>query len=596
MPTQSEGQVLRTVALSKIVVREGFNPRSDAEQAEISRLAKSIAEHGLIHPLVVCPDGDGFRLIDGERRYRACGEAAVTEVPVIVRHADQETEALDVALVSNMERIDLTPVDEAKAFGRLLERGLTRKGIAERCGVSQRLVSERLALLTLDEGLYPKVADGTIPPGAIRPLVELSKIHPGLPARAVAEIAAVQTGEYSQEPYSWADLAREPLQVAIADPEQLPADVYATGVSYPLERFTLTEKAGKDLAKWAQLEGREAGELNVRFGGEDLAAAEKLGAAHRGNDGWSAVIVGQDVADQLVCDQVKALLKRARELAKRQRENSSQAAGEPAGGSEAAAVDEEALKQERRREREQAQEARRKAAAYNAQLGGQCLVHLSRLKLDAGVVRVLSAFDIGSELDKIAMRGARYGLPGWVAQQERKNATPKPVYLDRAEAEAKAREFLAAAKTAPELAGRQVALLAMARYADEGAIAQSSRSFYTLSPGRQLPWSIEALEDLDAIASERLPAHVLERGRKEREQEAARRRQGRETTAWYEGELALLEGMSAQQRQAVLTEATERLEDYDPRHWRLRQRIEQLDAATEGSDDPTQVEDGGETA
>src|SRR4051794_38666458 len=151
-----------------------------------------------------------------------------------------------------MERVDLTPVDEAKAFARLRERGLTRKGIAERCGVSQKLVSERLSLLTLDEQLYPKIADGTIPRGAIRPLVELAKIHPGLPARAVAEIAAVDSGEYGREPYTWSDLPREPLEVAIANSEQLPADVFATAVSYPLERFTLTEKATKDLAKWAE--------------------------------------------------------------------------------------------------------------------------------------------------------------------------------------------------------------------------------------------------------------------------------------------------------------------------------------------------------
>ncbi len=71
--------------------------------------------------------------------------------------------------------------NEAKAFARLLERGLTRRGIAERCGVSQKLVPERLALLTLDEDFYPRIADGTIPPGAIRPLIELARVHPGAP-------------------------------------------------------------------------------------------------------------------------------------------------------------------------------------------------------------------------------------------------------------------------------------------------------------------------------------------------------------------------------------------------------------------------------
>lgn len=86
----------------------------------------SIKTHGVIHPLVVCPAaGDGYRLIDGERRYRACAEAAVGEVPVIVRTVDEDAEALDVALVANMERVELTVLEQSKAFQRLLDSGLT---------------------------------------------------------------------------------------------------------------------------------------------------------------------------------------------------------------------------------------------------------------------------------------------------------------------------------------------------------------------------------------------------------------------------------------------------------------------------------------
>jgi ParB family transcriptional regulator, chromosome partitioning protein len=118
--TQTHTATQLTVPLSAIVVDEQFNPRSDAEQAEIGRLAKSIAEHGLIQPLVVCPQGDGYRLIDGERRYRACGEAAVVEVAVIVRPPDAETGALDVALVANRERVDLTKISVGAGAALLL--------------------------------------------------------------------------------------------------------------------------------------------------------------------------------------------------------------------------------------------------------------------------------------------------------------------------------------------------------------------------------------------------------------------------------------------------------------------------------------------
>ena len=95
MPTQSQGPVLRTVPLSQVVVREGFNPRDDVERADLDRLTESVREHGLIQPLVVRPAEGGYELVDGERRYRACAQAAVTEVPVVVRETDADTEGLD---------------------------------------------------------------------------------------------------------------------------------------------------------------------------------------------------------------------------------------------------------------------------------------------------------------------------------------------------------------------------------------------------------------------------------------------------------------------------------------------------------------------
>ena len=115
MPTPEQHSDQLTVALSAIEISDGFNPRSDAERAELDRLVESIRQHGLIHPLVVAPgDAEGrYRLVDGERRYRACAEAGVVEVPVIGHEPDRATEAVDVALVANIERVELTPVEEA---------------------------------------------------------------------------------------------------------------------------------------------------------------------------------------------------------------------------------------------------------------------------------------------------------------------------------------------------------------------------------------------------------------------------------------------------------------------------------------------------
>jgi ParB family transcriptional regulator, chromosome partitioning protein len=88
-------------------------------------------------------------------------------------------------------REDLDPVEEAKAYQRLIdEQGLTRKGVAEQLGVAQRCVTDRLQVLELPAELHPKVASGEIPPGAIKPLATLAKLHPELPAIAAARVEA----------------------------------------------------------------------------------------------------------------------------------------------------------------------------------------------------------------------------------------------------------------------------------------------------------------------------------------------------------------------------------------------------------------------
>jgi ParB/RepB/Spo0J family partition protein len=580
--------VQRTVALSAVHVDEGFNPRDDAQRAEITGLAESIRTHGLVRPLVVTAvDGNGaYRLIDGERRYRACVDAAIVEVPVIVRDADEATAALDVALVANMARVDLSPLEQAKAFARLIDRGLTRKGVAERIGVSQKLVRERLAILDLPEDLHAQVGDATIPPAAIRPLVELAKIHPGLPAVAVSRILEPDPDAY-YEAWAWGDLAADALAVVIdrgASSDHLPEDVFVSGVAYPLERFRLEDKAARRLEALAELQAREADSYAIRFERADVEAAAELGAAHSVQEGWQSLIVGQDVADQLAGDQIAAAHKAARGHAKAIRQaqeaGDGDAAGQGAADPGGAQASEEQLAAERRREREAQQEACRAAVAYNDELGAAVVKHFGRLKIDGRVVKILAAVDFGGDLDKIAMRGARYGLPGFERSEQLKSGKTKRTYLQAGPAGAQARTFLDNAGKSPgDLAGRMVALAVMARYANEDAVAQSSRSFAQVDGGSALPWSLETVELID-LCAERLPAHLLERGREQREQARRERHELAELRAWTAQQLAALEEMTAQQRAAVLAEADRRNEGfYGAELWRLRQRVAQLDAA-----------------
>ena len=584
----------RTVALSQVHVADGFNPRDAAEKAEIARLAESIKTHGLIQPLVVCSiDGNGeYRLIDGERRYHACAQASVMEVPVIVRAPDETTGALDVALVANAQRLDLNVVEEAKAFGRLVESGLTRKGVAETLGVSQKLVRDRLALLDLDEALHPQLADGTIPPGAVKSLLELAHIHPALPALAVRRIV-----EQPEDPngwgeaLTWSDVAHDPIGFVatdyVVDGFELPDGIYEANTTYPLERFSLDEKTTRKLEQLGELLG-VACIATLAFRRPDVDAAEKLGVAYRSKNGYGALIVGQDVAEQLVADQVTRTLKSAK--AQRKEAEAAAVAGSgdpasdrgvsPAGGGQAP-VDEQAAAEERRSEREAQLEARRKAVAFNDELGAAVVNHLARVKVDTRVVKILAAVDFGGDLDKIAMRGARYGMPGFESSEERKSGT-KRTYLGSREAHAQAQAFVAnAGKNPGDVAGRLIALAVMARYADENAVAQSSRSFASLDGGMALPWSEDTVLLLDEIVGEVLPEHLLEPGREGRDAQAEYRRERVATREWLTAQTTAIETMDTEARAAVIVEATERFGEYSDPAFTLKQRIRELEDAVD---------------
>jgi ParB family chromosome partitioning protein len=160
------GGELRTVALDSIDVEEGFNPRTQLDRATLERLTKSIALHGVLQPLTVAATGAGrYRLIAGHRRYLAASELGLAELPVIVRQVADDSAGLDLALVENIAREGLDPV-EAKAFKRLLDAGLTRRGIAERLSAPQKRVTERCASATTRPSRPARSARCTSPAAA----------------------------------------------------------------------------------------------------------------------------------------------------------------------------------------------------------------------------------------------------------------------------------------------------------------------------------------------------------------------------------------------------------------------------------------------
>lgn len=150
-----------------------LQPRRSFDEAKIDELAASVRDQGIIQPLLVRRVGDGYELIAGERRLRAAVKAGLKEVPVVVREASN-SEALQLALIENLQREDLNPIEEAAAYQRLQkEFDLSQDEIAQRVGRSRPAVANSVRLLLLPREVQQEVAGGKLPAGQARALLGL---------------------------------------------------------------------------------------------------------------------------------------------------------------------------------------------------------------------------------------------------------------------------------------------------------------------------------------------------------------------------------------------------------------------------------------
>ena len=149
------------------------NPRRSFDEAALEELATSLKHQGVLQPILVRKDGRGYRIIAGERRWRAAQKAGLTELPVIIREAS-DAEAYELALVENIQRADLNPLEEAEAYRRLVEaRKLTQEQVADRVGKDRSSVANSLRLLHLPNEVKQLVAEGDLDMGHARAILGL---------------------------------------------------------------------------------------------------------------------------------------------------------------------------------------------------------------------------------------------------------------------------------------------------------------------------------------------------------------------------------------------------------------------------------------
>ena len=161
-----------SIAISEIQPDKN-QPRKNFDQAALEELAESIKEHGILQPLLLRPtqDGMGYQIVAGERRWRAAKLAGLTEIPAIIKELT-EKEAAELALVENLQREDLGPVEEAHGYQNLAENyGLTQEEISKRVGKSRPVITNALRLLSLQPQVLQYLAEGKISTGHAKVLL-----------------------------------------------------------------------------------------------------------------------------------------------------------------------------------------------------------------------------------------------------------------------------------------------------------------------------------------------------------------------------------------------------------------------------------------
>jgi ParB family chromosome partitioning protein len=234
-------------------------PRVDFPEESLAALARSIREVGVLQPVVVRRRDGGYELVAGERRVRAARLAGLATIPAIVREGD-DTESLREALIENIHREDLAPLELASAFQELLEElGVTQETVAERLGYSRAHIANTIRLLSLPSDVQRLLAEGRIQAGHARALLGLpdDEAKSTLALRVAAEGLSVRQVEDTVRTYAERPVATKPVATRDQDPvlgevEEILSEQLATRV-----HVTLGKRKGKIIVEFASKEDLE---------------------------------------------------------------------------------------------------------------------------------------------------------------------------------------------------------------------------------------------------------------------------------------------------------------------------------------------------
>lgn len=158
------------------IIPNRFQPRLAFGERELNELSASIKQHGIISPLLLRRVGEKFEIIAGERRYKAATMAGLNNVPAIILETDDNTSA-EIAIIENIQRKDLTAIEEAQSYKKLLDKGNTQEMIAKKLGIAQSTIANKLRLLALPEEVQEALLNNKISERHARSLLRLNSVE-----------------------------------------------------------------------------------------------------------------------------------------------------------------------------------------------------------------------------------------------------------------------------------------------------------------------------------------------------------------------------------------------------------------------------------
>ncbi len=261
MDNETADSGIVTLRLSEIEPNRD-QPRKVFSEEALNELADSIREHGVLQPLLVRPlSTGGYQLVAGERRWRASRMAGLWEVPVVIRDMDEE-QAMEIALIENLQREDLNAIEEASGYKLLMERyGMTQEQVAKRVGKSRPAVANALRLLNLPPRVMEMVEEGEVSPGHARALLSFED-----PEQMMDVAQKVRKGKYSVRDIE--KMSKHPGEPAVEELTSAEAeDVWGSQAAFFTEmELALSGELGRKV-KIAR--NGNSGMLQIQFYNED---------------------------------------------------------------------------------------------------------------------------------------------------------------------------------------------------------------------------------------------------------------------------------------------------------------------------------------